>query len=257
MQILKFFSVLFLGSLLLIGCSDEDENATFLDISSYQQPLGSSARDLLTDATYTDLTIEMVAVQGYEPTMAAIEEFKKFLEIHLQKPGGITIRQRSLSSPGLTKFSIEDIQNIEVAQRTLFTTKDRITVFIFIADGSFIEDSESDATLGTAYLSTSLVIYGETLRKLSKHSDAPRLSTIEAAALNHEFAHLLGLVNTKDQASLNEKKGIADGHCAVKGCLMEATIQFKSGMMDVLGKGVPQLDPTCLSALEKIKNARD
>lgn len=252
MQITKILSILILSSLFIIGCTDEDENAPALGEALNNQPLGSASRDLLTDDNYTSLTIEMISVRGYEPTKTAIQEFRKFLETHLQKPDGIYIHQRSVSSPGLTTFSIEDIRNIESANRSLYTQGDEITVYVYFADGGSVKDTDTNITLGTSYLNTSLVIYEKTLRTLARQVDAPRLSTIETAALNHEFAHLLGLVNTGTTSS-SETNSPSDGHCNVDGCLMEATIQFKSGVMDVLGKGVPELDANCLAALEEIK----
>lgn len=251
MQITKFLSILLFTSLLLVGCSDDDEN-TFVPDSqlSNKQPLGSSASDLLSDTNFRGLTIEIVSVQGFEPTAAAINTFRIFLEERLFKPDGITINQRSVSSSGLAPFNVEKIKQIETTTRTQFNEGDEITVYIYFADGTNEEDTNTRVTLGTAYLNTSMVIYEGTLRNLSSNPNAPMLSTIEAAALNHEFAHLLGLVNIGTSLQSQHEDTESRGHCNVQSCLMESAIEFETGMMNMLGNGVPELDALCIADLQ-------
>ena len=42
----------------------------------------------------------------------------------------------------------------------------------------------------------------------------------------------------------------SSGHCNVPACLMEAAIEFETGMMGMLGDGVPVLDPQCIADLQ-------
>ena len=196
MQITKFLSILFFISFLVVGCSDDDENNFVPDTeASNIKDLGTSANDLLSDTNFRGLTIEIVSVEGFAPTSAAINTFRNFLEDRLHKPDGITINQRTVPSSGLAPFNIDKIRQIETTERTVFNEGDEITVYIYFADGSSDTDNDSKVILGSAYFNTSIVIYEKTLRKLSSNPHAPMLSTIEAATLNHEFSHLLGLVN--------------------------------------------------------------
>ncbi len=251
MQITKFLSYLLFSSFILISCSDDDDNNPIdsaIQIEN-RQPLGSSANALLSGGTFTGLTVEMVSVQGFEPTTTAVNAFKQFLEDRLFKPDGITINQRSVPSSNTAPFSIEEISEIENNTRTLFNAGDEITVYVYFADGSKEDDTNIQVTLGTAYRNTSMVIYEGTLRQLSTRPNAPLLSTIETATLNHEFAHLMGLVNIGTPLQSDHEDPEASGHCNVPSCLMEAAIQFGSGMMG-LGDMVPELDAQCIADLQ-------
>ncbi|MDH7444937.1 hypothetical protein [Aquimarina sp. 2201CG14-23] len=251
MQFTKLLSILLFTSILLVGCSNDDDNTPIeTNQSPNKQPLGNAANDLLSDINFKGLTIEIVSVQGFEPTTTAVNTFRNFLEDRLFKPDGITINQRSVSSSNLAPFNIQEISQIETTTRTQFNEGDEITVYVYFADGSNEEDTNTKVTLGTAYLNTSMVIYENTLRNLSNNVNAPMLSTIEAATLNHEFAHLLGLVNIGTTLQSQHEDTASRGHCNVQSCLMEAAIEFGSGMMDMLGNGVPELDTQCIADLQ-------
>ncbi|WP_108802416.1 hypothetical protein [Aquimarina sp. Aq107] len=251
MQITKFLSILLFASFILVGCSDDDDNTLITDGESPNtQPLGTSANDLLSDTNFRGLTVEIVSVEGFAPTTTAVNTFRTFLEERLFKPDGITINQRTVSSSGLSPFNIDKIKEIETNTRTEFNEGDEITVYIYFADGTNDNDDGSRVTLGTAYLNTSIVIYESTLRNLSSNPNAPMLSTIEAATLNHEFAHLLGLVNIGTPLQSQHENTVSRGHCNVQNCLMEAAIEFESGMMDMMGNGVPELDAQCIADLQ-------
>lgn len=253
MQITKFLSYLLISSLILVGCSDDDNNSPFDDNPSQaanRQPLGSSANDLLSDNNFKSITVEMVSVQGFEPTVTAVNNFRQFLEDRLFKPDGITINQRTISSSNKAPFNIEEIAEIENDTRTLFNTGDDITVYVYFADGSNEDDTNQQVTLGSAYLNTSMVIYEGTLRRLGgSRPGAPSLSTIETAALNHEFAHLLGLVDIGTPLQSQHADPESSGHCNVPNCLMEAAIEFSSGIMG-MGDIVPELDALCIADLQ-------
>jgi hypothetical protein len=250
-QITKLFGYLLISSFILIGCSDDDDNplTTSAVQANNMNPLGSSANDLLSATNFNSLTIEIVAVQGFEPTSQAIQGFREFLQDRLFKPDGVTITQRSIPSSGKTPFSIEEIAEIENTTRTLFNKEDDITVYVYFADGSKENDTNEQVTLGSAYLNTSIVIYEGTLRALSVRPNSPSLSAIETATLNHEFSHLLGLVNLGTPLQSEHEDPNASNHCNVSNCLMEAAIEFGSGMMG-MGDVIPELDAQCIADLQ-------
>jgi len=251
MQITKFLVYLFLSSLILVGCSNDDDNSTQENDPSRSANLlglGTSANDLLSDTVFKSITIEMVSIQGFEPTEVAVNNFEEFLKDRLFKPDGVTIRRRTIASSNKAPFDIDEIREIEQNTRTLFNTGDDITVYIYFADGSNEDDSNEKVTLGTAYLNTSMVIYEGTLRRFAGMRGAPMLSTLETATLNHEFSHLLGLVNIGTPLQ-SQHESIERGHCNVENCLMEAAIAFSSGIMN-MGDIIPQLDPLCIKDLQ-------
>lgn len=251
MQITKLFGYLLISSFILIGCSDDDDNTLVTNAlqANNKKPLGSSANDLLSATNFNSLTIEIVAVQGFEPTTVAIQGFREFLQDRLFKPDGITITQRSIPSSGKAPFSIEEVAEIENTTRTLFNKEDDITVYVYFADGSKENDTNEQVTLGSAYLNTSIVIYEGTLRALSAKPNSPSLSAIETATLNHEFAHLLGLVNLGTPLQSEHEDPDASNHCNVPSCLMEAAIEFGIGVID-MGNTIPKLDAQCIADLQ-------
>ncbi|GAA4279157.1 hypothetical protein [Aquimarina mytili] len=252
MQLLKFLGYLFISSFILVSCSDDDDTTPVNNDASRVanlRPLGSSANDLLSATNFNSLSIEIVSVQGFEPSAAAISGFREFLQARLFKPDGITITQRTVTSSNNAPFTIEEIGDIENETRSLFNEEDDIAVYIYFADGGKEDDTEEQVTLGSAYLNTSIVIYEGTLRRLSTRPTAPALSTIEIATLNHEFAHLLGLVNIGTPLQSQHEDEDAEGHCNVPTCLMEASIEFGSGMMG-MGETIPELDPLCITDLQ-------
>jgi len=253
-QITKFLSYLFITSFLLVSCSNDDDAApdnnntpNSFNVAN-RQPLGSSANDLLSDNQFKSITIEIVSVQGFEPTSTAVDAFRQFLENRIFKPDGITINQRSVASSNRAPFTVDEIREIEDGNRGLFNAGDEITVYVYFADGNNEGDTNTQVTLGTAYRNTSMVIYESTLRRLSTRPGAPSLPTIETATLNHEFAHLMGLVNIGTPLQSDHEDPEAGGHCNVESCLMEAAIEFASGMMG-MGEIVPELDAQCIADL--------
>ncbi len=250
MHLLKTFSYLLFFSFILVGCSDDDSVAINASQQENKKPLGDSANDLLSATNYTGLHIEIVSVEGFEPTKEAITGLQDFLQERLFKPDGITITSRSVSSSGKAPFSIKEIAQIENDTRTIFNEEGNIAVYIYFADGGHEEDSDSDKTitLGSAYFNTSIVIYEGTLRTLSNKPASPSLIVAETTTLHHEFAHLLGLVNIGTPDLSNHEDPDAKNHCNVTGCLMEASINFGSGMIG-MGNEIPQLDPLCIADL--------
>ena len=128
---------------------------------------------------------------------------------------------------------------------------DEIAIYIYFADGSNEDDDDTRFVLGSAFRNTSMVIYGETIENFSRRSNAPAKEDIEAAVLNHEFAHLLGLVDLGTEPQSDHKDEDNEGHCNVSGCLMRSSIEFGSGIVDFIDDGViPQLDAACIEDLQ-------
>ncbi|RZS93065.1 hypothetical protein [Aquimarina brevivitae] len=237
------------GILLLFSACTVDEADPIQQLREpHMLPLGSAAIDLLTDTKYRSLTVEIVAAQDYALSPWAVEKFTSFLTTHLAKPDGIFIEQRVLNVAHSGSLTIAEVLEQERQTRSLYSKEDHITVYIFVADGTFHLDNDTHKTLGSAYHNTSMVIYGKTLRALSQRPDMPLLSVLEATTLTHEFGHLLGLSDDNRHA-----KDHSDGHCNEEGCLMEAAIRFDSGL-SIIDKNIPDLGPKCLLELNAKKN---
>ncbi|WP_037316477.1 hypothetical protein [Salegentibacter sp. Hel_I_6] len=251
----KYALLLFFISVLSVSCSsetDEDDGGIpGIDRTANLQGLGDSAGDLLSDMNFTSMNIEIVYVNGFEPNAAALANFKSFLEERTFKPDGINISLRAVSSSGKAPFSIEEIVEIEKDTRTIYNAGDEIGIYIYIADGSSEKDEENKFTLGSAFRNTSMVIFGETIQNFAGRPNAPSESDIEAAVLNHEFGHLFGLVDIGTEPQSDHKDEDNEGHCNVDDCLMRASIEFGSGVMDgIEGGRIPRLGPECIRDLQ-------
>lgn len=244
--------IFFFAVSLIVSCSKDNEDGNGgIDRTANLKSLGSSASDLLNDATYTSMIIEIVYVEGNRPTEEAISNFQSFLQSRIYKPDGIRINLRSANSSGKSPFTVEEIVEIEKEERTAYNVGDEIAVWIYFADGSNEKDTDEKFVLGSAFRNTSMVIYEKTIRAFSSRTGAPDRATIEAATLNHEFGHLFGLVDLGTEPVSEHEDSENEGHCKIEGCLMRASIEFGSGVVNVIdGGGVPNLDDACIQDLQ-------
>lgn len=251
----KRLIIFFFAASLIISCTKDNPNdsGNGIDRTANLKSLGSSASDLLNDATYTSMKIEMVYVEGNRPTEEAINNFQNFLRSRIYKPDGIEVNLRSANSTGKSPFTIEEIVDIEKEERTAYNVGDEIAVWIYFADGSNEKDTNEKFVLGSAFRNTSMVIYEKTIRAFANRPGAPDRATIEAATLNHEFSHLFGLVDLGTPPVTDHEDPENEGHCIIEGCLMRASIEFGSGVVNVIdGGGVPNLDDACIQDLQSV-----
>jgi hypothetical protein len=251
----KYALLLFFISVFSISCTSEnDENEDGepgIDKTANLQGLGDSASHLLSDAEFTSMHIEIVYVNGYAPSQAALTNFKEFLMERTFKPDGIKISLRAVPSSGKAPFSIDEIVDIEEETRTIYNAGDEIAVYIYVADGKSEKDEENKFTLGSAFRNTSMVIFGETIENFAARANAPAESDIEAAVYNHEFGHLFGLVDIGTEPQSDHKDDDNEGHCIVDNCLMQSSIEFGSGIIDEIDGGrIPQLGEQCIRDLQ-------
>jgi|GEM_PF-2817595 len=237
---------------------------------------GTSAIELLTDSKYKSITLEILSVEGFEPSEFAKQTLLDFIGARLNKPNGVKVIERSINSPGIDKYDVQNVfSEVEVINRTQFSNGSDLAIFVYFADkdnkGTNFEKDMNSAILGTAYLNTSFVIYKETINKIAANN-ASDIQNIEAGTLNHEFCHLLGLVNgpetpmSKDQGDHEDFERDSDGvivndtngkpkgnnHCDVEFCLMEANARL---IRDMMGRGdlpILELDPKCIKDLQAI-----
>ncbi|MDN3595012.1 hypothetical protein [Zunongwangia endophytica] len=229
--------------------NDITDDAPVIDKSLNQRGLGESAHDLLSDDEYTSMNIEVLYVSGFQPTTTAMENFKAFLEERTFKPDGIAITYREVESSGLSSFEIEEVYDIEKEERSYYSVGDEISVYIYFADGSNEGDTDERFILGSAYRNTSMVIYGETINKFANRVNAPSKSVIETAVLNHEFGHLFGLVNVGTELQSDHEDEENDGHCTEENCLMRASLEFGSGIINQVRGTPPEMGPECIADL--------
>ena len=238
--------------ILMIACADDDGLSDFTKSENFKI-LGSSSQDLLSSNKFSRLKVEILYDEGYAPSAFTISSLKNFLEQRLHK-SSITIDSRSILKTESTSLSLEDFIQIEQNHRSTFNTNDEISVFIYFAHAKHINDTfDSDQfTLGTAYLNTSIIIFGQTIEKVSKSLTHTKLEIIESAAVQHEFSHLLGLVNN-NQVDIPDTSAIPR-HCINTDCLMSSNILFSFNLAKHGNSPdqLPTLDENCLMKLKRL-----
>lgn len=250
----KRIALITLAFVLLVSCSKEDStNNTSAEgnlISNNQKATGSSANDLLSDAAFKSMVVEVVYVQGFEPSAKSINDFVSFLNERTFKPAGITVVKRAIASSGKASYTNGDIVAIEDANRTKYNTSAQIAVWAFFADGESASNDDSGVVLGTAYRNTSFVIYEKTIQGLSDSPFEPNRSLLETAVITHEFGHILGLTNLGSPLQSNHEDTEHEKHCNVETCLMYWSAESGSGITNMVSGGsVPQLDAQCIADL--------
>lgn len=250
----KVISLLTIGLLLSVAsCSKEDDsidNSVAVNPNTNKQQTGSSSNDLLSDRKFKRMVIEVVYVDGFEPSSTAINNFVNFLTARTYKPSGISVIKRSISSPGNSPYTIEEIVSIEDTNRTKYNNSDEIAVWAFFADGKSSMDSDTSVVLGTAYRNTSFVIFEQTIQGLSDSPFEPDRSLLETTVITHEFGHILGLTNLGTALQSNHEDAEHPKHCIEKTCLMYWSSEAGAGISNMISGGVaPQLDAQCIADL--------
>jgi hypothetical protein len=136
------------------------------------------------------------------------------------------------------------VHAIEKANRSAFTSNDEIAVYILYTNGEYTDNN----VLGVAYRNTSAALFGKKIRDNSGGLGQASRTKLEATVLEHEVAHLLGLVDIGTKMQSPHK---ANGnHCSNQNCLM----YYASETTDVLGflltGNIPALDANCLADLK-------
>lgn len=247
---IKRIAVVLCLGLLFNACSNDDTSNSDTPVNKVlnRQETGSSANNLLSDDSFTSMIIELVYVEGFEPSQTAIDNFALFATSRTFKPDGISIEKRAIPSPGKDSYTIEDIANIEREQRQYYNTSDEIAVWVLFIDGKSDRDEGSQVVLGTAYWNTSFVIYQENVQKLSNSPFEPRRSILESTVITHEFAHILGLTDLGSPMQTDHEDEEHPKHCDVPSCLMYWESEITIGPFN--RNEIPVLDAQCLADLK-------
>ncbi len=247
-----FYIGKFLIALLILAvasCKKDSDNSN-KDGGLNKKSTGSTANDLLSEDKYKSLVVELQYVSGFEPTETAKDNLKTFLQTYLNKPDGITFKESNITSPSNNKYSVDDIIAIEDANRNEYTADEKMAAYFLFLDGEYSENSGSGKVLGIAYRNTSMVIFEKTIRDFSGGLGQPSTSLVESTVLNHEFGHILGLVNVGTEMQTDHQDEAHGKHCDVDDCLMYYATETSDFFGNLIGGSVPELDSLCQADLK-------
>lgn len=251
---MKYLKYLLFFTLLVanLNCSKDDKASeeNGINTSGNKKSTGSSARGFLAADKYQSLVVEVSYVENFRPNVQTLINLKQFLETLANKPNGITIVEKQIPTPNKSVFSINDITEIENANRSKYNDTGILAVHILYINGISDSDTSSSKTLGSAYFNTSIVIYEQNIKDLSDELNEPNRVDLETTVLFHEFGHLLGLVDLGSPMQNNHLDTEHDKHCNNESCLMFWKVE-NSGVLQMMTSGnVPQFDANCLLDLK-------
>ncbi len=242
---------------LLVACtsnptanSRSNGNSGGSNSGANRKATGASAHDFLAANPYSKLLIEIQYAKGYEPTQEAIDSLISFLDRRLHKPDGIQVIKESIADPGMSPYTIDQVDSLEQKNRTQFNSGSTIAAYMLFLDGSSSEDTQNGQILGEAYLNTSMVFYEKSIMNNSGGFGQPSRAILEATVMRHEFGHNLGLVNLGTPMVVNHEDSSHPHHCTTKSCLMYWSVNTSNVVGNLMGGTIPQLDKYCLEDLK-------
>jgi hypothetical protein len=235
METVKKLAVVFLLIFSVAGCKKDKRDFLF--------PI--KPHDFLSAAKYEKLTLDIVYVEGYQPTEQSVANLEDFLGKRLNKPGGINVVYKSIPATGKSYFTIDDLRDIEKKNRSDYSKHNTLVTFIFFGDAPYSDGN----VLGIAYGNSSMGIFEKTINNYSGGIAQPSRTVLETIVEEHEFGHLMGLVDNGTDMVTNH---VANGkHCNNQDCLMYYATETTDLTANITGGNIPELDANCIADLRK------
>jgi len=246
-RLIQLAVVIFL--VLVTACKKDVDSAVISDAAL--NPANVNANSFLSSSAFDKLIIEVQYISGSEPSTASINNVVTFLQAQLNKPAGISVTSKVVASPGKSVYSFTDIQAFESRNRTQLTKDKTLTAYVFFADGDYAETvNSSSKVLGIAYGKGSIAIFEKTIKSFSGGLTQPPSSTLETTVLEHEFGHILGLVNNGSAMQTLHQDEAHGHHCTNTNCLMYYQAETSDVIANLTGGNVPFLDSNCNNDLK-------
>jgi hypothetical protein len=210
--------------------------------SANNNGIGTSARELLT-GTKPKLLIEIQYMPGYQLQQQTIINLSSFLKTYINKTD-IQVIQKEIPETGADIKSLADIARIEQQCRTTFNTNDQVSVYVLVTNSFY----KTDNVLGAAFRNTSVCMFGKIIQQHYGGMDQSSRVRIESRVLEHEFGHLLGLVDLGSPMQTSHRDAGHGNHCNSATCLMDYGVETSVGLPAI--GNIPILDANCRSDLQ-------
>lgn len=245
-QPFSFLIILLPLVLFFSACSKNNPGTGLPSINAANdKSTGSSAKDLLSSNSFSKLNIEIQYMTGFAPDAATLNNLVSFLNSLINKPGGITITQTEIPAANKPSYTINDIASIEQKNRVAFNSGNQIAIYVLITDGMYSNPS----VLGVSYRNTSLCLLGKTIFDNSGSIGQTTRTKLESTVVEHEFGHLLGLVDLGTPMVTDHKDAAHGNHCNVQNCLMFYTTETSDVFGFLMTENIPTLDKQCMADL--------
>ena len=211
---------------------------------------GSSNEAFITDNEFDQLVVEIQFMPGSQPTAGSINNLRGFLEEHLDKISVTILDPVEIPSGGQESYTANDVRDLEEQHREQFTDGSTLASYAIFLDGEF----STRNVLGIAYYNTSTAYFSETINRISGGIGQPSRTAIESTVFNHEFGHLMGLVNNGTEMQHDHHDSDNGAHCTVQECLMYFSVNTTDFFANLFGGNIPELDDFCVADIEALKN---
>ena len=241
--------VLVLLALISVSCSKTynpySEDPSDPDYA-YNRPVGASANDILSAVKYNSLKIELQYMKGFAPDASALDHLRNTVADIINKPGGITIITKEIPASANTVLTIDQVMEVERKNRTVFSTGNQLGIYLLYTDGNFNDDK----VLGAAYRNSSMVLFGKKIRDNSGGIGQASRTKLEATVMEHEFGHIMGLVDVGSAMQTNHKDDAHGNHCNNQNCLMNYAAETTDLLGFLITGNIPVFDANCHADLK-------
>lgn len=211
---------------------------------------GDYAVDLLGDATYSTLQVELDWVVGHEPDPDALAHLEEVLVELCNKPAGIEILlDDEIPDQGSPTWSYVAAENLEIAWRDRYRDPEAgvAVLYYLYVDGHSDADTDDARILGYAYHGSSLIMFQETMAAVSP--GLLSMADVEPTVLVHEAGHVLGLVNNGVSMQADHEDPDHTHHDDNEDCVMYWAAETDA-IAGLLGGGVPDFDDECRADMQ-------
>ncbi len=248
---LQALLVLFLFTFIIYSCSDQPtqvDDDPSADFGHTHNP-GASNEAFITSDEYDELVLEIQYMPGVEPRQESIDNLQEFLEKHLDKASVTILPPQEIPSGEQDSYTANEVRDLENEHREIFTEGSTLASYAIFLDGEF----DNGNVLGIAYYNTSTAYFGETIDRISGGIGQPSRVQIESTVFNHEFGHLMGLVNNGTDMQDDHHDSENGAHCTEDECLMYFQVNTTDFFANIFDGSVPELDEFCVADIEALK----
>lgn len=257
MKVLSKISIVVLGLGLIFSqysCNKDTEKPGIgvKDGFDYSNSPGDNAQDYVADRVFETISVQILHMPGAKPTNGSLNNLESFLNQFLNK-SKVELIVTEIASGKQSDYSIEDIRALEKKNRTVFNGASKISASMLFVDGEFSGNSGNGKVLGVAYNNTSMAIFEKTLQDNAGGLFQPSLTTVETTVMNHEFGHLMGLVNNGAPLTSAHHDSDRGAHCTETDCLMYYAVEGSDFITNLSGGNIPVLDDQCKADLNALR----